>query len=98
MSSLIAFLMAVLYVCLGYGLGVVMTRRGSKRGSTSNRILDAAALESAVPMTADEASTFLERIQQVTTNVDHDVDRHATRVAEISGELSAEGLCDSAGV
>lgn len=98
MSSLIAFLMAVLYVCLGYGLGVVMTRRGSKRESASKRLLDAAALESAVPMTVDEASTFLERIQQVTTNVDQDVDRHATRVAEISGELSAEGLCDSAGV
>ena len=33
MSSLIAFLMAVLYVCLGYALGAFMARRGGTVGS-----------------------------------------------------------------
>jgi diguanylate cyclase len=98
MNSLIAFLLAVVYVCLGYAVGVFMTRRGAVRRVSSGRAENPSASEVAVPMTSDEASTFLERIQQVTTNVDEDVGRHATRVAEISGELSSDGTQKSANV
>lgn len=91
MSSLIAFLLAMVYVCLGYAVGVLMTRRGAIRQSDSGRGSNRAASEAGVPMTSDEASAFLDRIQKVTTNVDEDVGRHATRVAEISGALSSDG-------
>jgi diguanylate cyclase len=49
-------------------------------------------------LTSQEASDFLERIQRVTSDVHEDVGRHATRVAEISGELSSEGSHGSADV
>lgn len=91
MSSVIAFLLAMVYVCLGYAVGVFMTRRGTSRQTASGKAAARQSTEAATPMTTEEASQFLERIQQVTSNVDEDVGRHATRVAEISGELSSDG-------
>src|SRR5262245_59240306 len=88
MSSLIAFLLAAVFVCLGYATGSFLARRGAQRAA---RAAAEHAGGGSPAMTADEASSFLQRIQEVTTEVDADVGRHATRVAEISGGLSRDG-------
>jgi diguanylate cyclase len=94
MSSLIAFLFAALNVCLGYALAAAQSRRNAaKQAARSRRVAPAALTIS--EMTTDEAAGFLKRIEQVTTEVDADVDRHASRVAAISGELSADAGPDS---
>jgi diguanylate cyclase len=97
-NGLVAFVLSVVYVCLGYALGTYMTRRGASRRSEKRGAAEHAAPESGTPMTADEAATFLERIQQVTSDVHDDVGRHASRVAEISGELSSEDVFGSPAV
>jgi diguanylate cyclase (GGDEF)-like protein len=89
MNSLIAFLLAMVYVCLGFAVGVWMTRRGSANPTPPGRGGDNTAGDATATLTSEEASNFFDRIQQVTSNVDKDVGRHATRVAEISGELSS---------
>jgi diguanylate cyclase (GGDEF)-like protein len=83
----VAFLIAVLYVCLGFAAGTFLSRRGAA----------AVAAKSGEPeddrefkIRGDQAAEFLDRIHQLTSNVDSGVDRHATRVAEISGGLSGE--------
>jgi diguanylate cyclase (GGDEF)-like protein len=89
--GIVAFLIAVLYVCLGFAAGVWMSRRGAA--------LAMAGASAAEPLREDEdtfnirgdqAAEFLDRIHKLTSNVDSDVDRHATRVAAISGGLSGQ--------
>jgi len=85
--GMVAFLIAALYVCLGFAAGTFLSRRGA-----------AAVAASAGPseddkefnIRGDQAAEFLDRIHKLTSNVDSGVDRHATRVAEISGGLSGE--------
>lgn len=85
----VAFLIAVLYVCLGFAAGTFLSRRAAP----------AAAAPPAAPpppgdgtfnIRGDQAAEFLDRIHRLTSNVDSDMSRHATRVAEISGGLSGE--------
>lgn len=89
MSSLIAFLFAALNVCLGYALAAAHARRNAALQASRMRRAAPAALTIG-EMSSDEATGFLKRIEQVTTEVDADVDRHASRVAAISGELSGD--------
>jgi diguanylate cyclase (GGDEF)-like protein len=88
--TFIAFAIAALYVCLGFAAGTILTRRTS--------VVTAAPAEPAPPPTGeqefeirgDKAAEFLDRINRLTADVDSDVGRHATRVAEISGGLSGD--------
>lgn len=87
--TLIAFAIAALYVCLGFAAGTILTRR--------TQMVVAAPAEPAAPpgekefeIRGDKAAEFLDRIHKLTANVDSDVGRHATRVAEISGGLSSD--------
>jgi diguanylate cyclase len=91
MSSLIAFLFAALNVCLGYALASAQSRRNAARARRAMP-LPSASLD----LSASDAAGFLKRIEQVTTDVDADVDRHASKVAAISGELSADNGSESA--
>lgn len=88
MNSLAAFLLAVFYVCLGYGVGMLMSRRARRQEAPARK--SPGGHEPAPTLTSEEAADFLQRIQRVTSDVDEDVGRHATRVAEISGELQAD--------
>src|SRR5262249_35820150 len=85
----VAFLIAVLYVCLGFAAGTLLSRRTAAAA--------AACAPPAPPeddqtfnIRSDQAAEFLDRIHKLASNVDEGVDRHATRVAQISGGLSGE--------
>ena len=88
--TFIAFAIAALYVCLGFAAGTILTRR--------TPVVTAVLAEPASPPTGeqefeirgDKAAEFLDRIHKLTADVDSDVGRHATRVAEISGGLSGD--------
>jgi hypothetical protein len=88
----VAFSIAFLYVCLGFAAGTLLSRRGLAAAAT------AAATPAAPPpdddpifkIRGDQAAEFLDRIHKLTSHVDSGVDRHATRVAEISDGLSGE--------
>lgn len=89
----VAFLIAVLYVCLGFAAGTWLSRRGLAPVTSG-----APGVSSSPPpkdgesfnICGDQAAEFLDRIHKLTSNVDSGVDRHATRVAAISGGLSGE--------
>jgi diguanylate cyclase (GGDEF)-like protein len=85
----VAFLISALYVCLGFAAGTFLSRRGMIAASGP---ADAEAPENDLSFNirGDQAAEFIERIHKLTSNVDSGVDRHATRVAEISGGLASE--------
>jgi len=88
--TLIAFIIAASYVCLGFAVGTFLTRRGSAPVAPAEPPPPAEAGEPVFEIRGDQAAEFLDRIHKLTANVDSDVGRHATRVAEISGGLAAE--------
>jgi diguanylate cyclase (GGDEF)-like protein len=85
--GMVAFLIAVLYVCLGFAAGTFLSRRGA---ATAAAKAGPSEDDKEFNIRGDQAAEFLDRIHKLTTNVDSGVDRHATRVAEISGGLSGE--------
>ena len=87
--GLIAFLIAVLYVCLGFAAGTLLSRRNSSTAApagTGTPLSD----QDTFNICGDQAAEFIDWIHNLTTNVNSDVDRHSTRVAEISGGLAGE--------
>ncbi|HEY3966697.1 MAG TPA: GGDEF domain-containing protein [Planctomycetaceae bacterium] len=93
MTPIAAFAIAALFVCLGFAAGAFLTRRGTAdkvTGAGSTTSPPAAGAESVFEIRGDRAAEFLDRIHKLTANVDSDVDRHATRVAAISGELAGD--------
>lgn len=84
----VAFVIAVLYVCLGFAVGTYLSRHG----------FIAAAKPPAPPadgqrsfiLREDQAAEFIARIGELATNVDSGVGRHSSRVAEISRSLTGE--------
>jgi diguanylate cyclase (GGDEF)-like protein len=82
--SIVAFLIAVLYVFLGFAAGSFLSRRAVAPAASPTED------DNSFNIRGDEAAEFLDRIHKLTTHVDLGVDRHATRVAEISGGLSGE--------
>ena len=82
--SIVAFLIAVLYVFLGFAAGTFLSRRVAAPAAAPPED------DHSFNIRGDEAAAFLDRIHTLTTNVDSGVDRHATRVAEISGGLSGQ--------
>jgi len=89
----VAFLIAVLYVCLGFAAGTWLSRRASApvpAGAPGNAAGPMPKEGDSFNICGDQAAEFLDRIHKLTTNVDSGVDRHATRVAAISGGLSGE--------
>src|SRR5262245_14423124 len=85
----VAFLIAVLYVCLGFAAGTLLSRRNAAAAAASAPPAPPDE-DQAFTFRSDQAAEFLDRIHKLTFNVDQGVDRHATRVAEISGGLSGE--------
>ena len=85
--GMVAFLIAVLYVCLGFAAGTFLSRRGA---ATVAAKAEPPEDDKEFNIRGDQAAEFLDRIHKLTSNVDSGVDRHATRVAEISGGLSGE--------
>lgn len=85
--SLVAFLIAFLYVCLGFGAATLLSRRSAAAAAPANAP-PAPPEEKTFEITGDQATEFIERIHNLTTSLDSDVDRHATRVAKISGGLT----------
>src|SRR5262245_13380185 len=91
--NFIAFASAALFVCLGFAAGTYLTRRGlaaARAAAAPEPPAPAPSADSVFEIRGDKAAEFLDRIHKLTANVDSDVDRHATRVAEISGGLSGE--------
>ncbi len=89
--GIVAFLIAVLYVCLGFAAGVWMSRRGGAlAGAPAGAAESPPEDEETFNIRGDQAAEFLDRIHKLTSNVGSDVDRHASRVAAISGGLSGE--------
>src|SRR5262249_61750427 len=89
----VAFLIAVLYVCLGFAAGTWLSRRGglpALAGANGSSAEPPPKDSDSFSLCGDQAAEFLDRIHKLTSNVDSDVDRHATRVAAISGGLSGE--------
>jgi len=85
--SIVAFLIAVTYVCLGFTAGSFLSRRGAAVAGGASPSQDE---DAAFNLCGNQAAEFLDRMHRLTSDVDSDVDRHATRVAEISGGLSGE--------
>lgn len=99
MSSWVAFLVAFAYVVLGYALAMFFTNRGSSKTESKSAESDQeTAPEDEPAISGDQAADFLERIQNLTSHVDHDVNRHATRVAQISGGLQGGDVNQSSAV
>jgi diguanylate cyclase len=94
--TLIAFIIAASYVCLGFAVGTILTRRGTASAPPAEASPPAPAGENVFEIRGDQAAEFLDRIHKLTANVDSDVGRHASRVAEISGGLAAEHELTSA--
>jgi diguanylate cyclase len=93
MTPIAAFAIAALFVCLGFAAGAFLTRRGQTgvvAGPSNTAALPSPSADSIFEIRGDKAAEFLDRIHKLTANVDSDVDRHATRVAEISGGLAGE--------
>ena len=92
--TFIAFGIAALYVCLGFAAGTILARRSSVVTgvvtATPSLPAPTPAAEQVFEIRGDKAAEFLDRIHKLTANVDSDVGRHATRVAEISGGLSGD--------
>jgi hypothetical protein len=88
--TFIAFGIAALYVCLGFAAGTFLTRRGSAVAAAPPVPAPAPAGEPEFEIRGDKAAEFLDRIHKLTADVDSDVGRHATRVAEISGGLAGD--------
>lgn len=91
MTPIAAFAIAALFVCLGFAAGAYLTRRGNTVAATAaatDATPPASSSDSIFEIRGDKAAEFLDRIHKLTANVDSDVDRHATRVAQISGGLS----------
>ena len=92
--TFIAFGIAALSVCLGFAAGTILARRSSVETggvtATPSRPAPTPAAEQGFEIRGDKAAEFLDRIHKLTANVDSDVGRHATRVAEISGGLSGD--------
>jgi diguanylate cyclase (GGDEF)-like protein len=82
----VAFLVAVLYVFLGFAAGTWLSRRSAAAHAASLP----ADEDQPFSFRSDQAAEFLDRIHKLTSNVDQGVDRHATRVAEISDGLSGD--------
>jgi diguanylate cyclase len=88
--TFIAFAIAALYVCLGFAAGTILTRRTTAVTAIPDEPAPPATGEQEFEIRGDRAAEFLDRIHKLTANVDSDVGRHATRVAEISGGLSGD--------
>src|SRR5579863_5926140 len=88
--TLIAFAIAALYVCLGFAAGTILSRRTQMTVAAATPQPAAPPGEREFEIRGDKAAEFLDRIHKLTANVDSDVGRHATRVAEISGGLSSD--------
>jgi diguanylate cyclase len=89
--TFIAFGLAALYVCLGFAAGTILARRTSVVAAAGPVVpAPPATTEPGFEIRGDKAAEFLDRIHKLTANVDSDVGRHATRVAEISGGLSGD--------
>ena len=87
----VAFLIAVLYVCLGFAAGTLLSRRGiigPAAAAPPPRPKDEE--EDSFKISGEQAAEFIASIQKLATNVDSGVDRHNTRVAEISRGLADE--------
>ena len=84
----VAFLVAVVYVCLGFAAGTLLSRRRNAAAAAAHP--PAEADDRSFNMRGDQAADFLERIHKLASNVDSGVDRHSTRVAEISGGLAGD--------
>ncbi len=84
----VAFLISALYVCLGFAAGTFLSRRGIIHGAAPAD--EPPEDDTSFNIRGDQAAEFIERIHKLTSNVDSGVDRHATRVAEISGGLAGE--------
>lgn len=96
--SIVAFLVAVSYVLLGYVVGMCFGLRNQKRAKGDAPAGPAQPDPNATPMTAEQAGDFLERIQKLATEVHEDVGRHTTRVEEISGGLTTQPSDESSAV
>lgn len=88
--TFIAFGIAALYVCLGFAAGTFLTRRGSAAAAPPPPPAPGPTGNPEFEIRGDKAAEFLDRIHKLTADVDSDVGRHATRVAEISGGLSGD--------
>ena len=76
-------------MCLGFAAGTILSRRGII-GPAAPAAPPPAEEEGSFNLRADQAAEFIEHIQKLTCNVDSGVDRHNTRVAEISRGLAGD--------
>ena len=88
--TFIAFGIAALYVCLGFAAGTILNRRTVVAAAAPSEPAPAPTGEQEFEIRGDKAAEFLDRIHKLTADVDSDVGRHATRIAEISGGLAGE--------
>lgn len=92
-----AFITAFAFVCVGYTLGVFFhANRIDDEDEYEDDEFDCDEIPAEVDAT--QARELLSRFEDITTAVDNDVDRHASRVSEISGQLSSGDQVDSAAV
>src|SRR5579872_2724865 len=94
--TFIAFGLAALYVCLGFAAGTILARRTTVVAAAGPAAPTPPTAEQGFEIRGDKAAEFLDRIHKLTADVDSDVDRHATRVAEISGGLTGDSELSAA--
>lgn len=84
----LAFTIAFLSVCLGYAFAVFVAHRPRSAAAGEDDGQTSSSQNENPEINPGQARAFLEQLQELAVTVDGDVDRHNTRVQEITGELS----------